>query len=562
MEHFEKSMKSIKSFKFLHCFIGTTLTVTVLFAGLYVYNSMHAKMRTLEERLIEYQNRAGMMPTAQTCVDAVAACGSPITSSQLWRPVQDMVQDTVVQVFSHISAVDLLKPYTQPAQGSAAGSGFFVSEEGFIITNAHVIDQAHSIWIQIPSLGKEILDVELVGVSPERDLALLKVTSVTFEKIINVLGEIPYLQLGDSNAVYRSDEVMALGYPLGQQTLKSTTGVVSGREQQFIQISAPINPGSSGGPLVNTRGEVVGINSAGIREAQNVGYAIPVNILKIILPDLFKVKLLRKPFLGVFFSSATEALVEYLGNPPPGGCYVVEVMPDGNMDRAGIKRGDMIYAVNGMPVDRFAEVKVPWSEDKISLSDIINFLTIGDILNFVIYRNGTRIETNTQLDYSSVGAIKRVYPGLEELEYEIFGGIVVMELTKNHIAMLKEVASGLLKYNEFRNQEEPVLLVTHVFGNSQAHRSRLLAPGITINEIQGIRVRTLDDFRNAIRLASTGKFLTFLVSDNAARLSDNIFVVLPMASLLEEEEKLSRLFRYSITPFTQEILALNMPVNI
>lgn len=549
MEHSQKSIK------FLHCFIGTGITVGILLAGLYMYNTVHAKMRLLEDRLIEYQNRAGFLPALQPGQDPAAQVCAPLTSSQLWRPVQDMVQDTVVQVFSHVSAIDILKPYAQPGQASSAGSGFFISDDGYLITNAHVVDQAHSIWIQIPSLGKEILDVDMIGVSPERDLALLKLTPASHEKIVRVLGAIPFLKLGDSNSVYRSDEVMALGYPLGQQTLKSTTGVVSGREQQYIQISAPINPGNSGGPLVNIRGEVIGVNSAGIREAQNVGYAIPINTLKIILPDLFKVKLLRKPFLGVFFSSATEALVEYLGNPAPGGCYIVEVIPDGNMDRAGIKRGDMIYEINGMPVDRFGEMNVPWSEDKLSIADIVNFLTIGDIVNIVFYRNGKRMETSIQFDYSSAGSIKRIYPGLEELEYEIFGGMVVMELTKNHIAILKDLAGGLAKFAEFRNQQDPVLVVTHVFGNSQAHRSRLLFPGTTINEIAGIRVKTLDDFRNAIRLASGGKFLNMLVSDNVARSSDNILVVLPMRALLEEEEKLSRLFRYNITPFTEEILA-------
>jgi serine protease Do len=551
---------SHKPVRFLHCFIGTALTITIVSAGFYVYTTMQGKMRILEDRLIEYQNRAGVLQAPQSTQDQPVACCSPVTSSQLWRPVQDMVEDTVVQVFSHISAIDLLKPYTQPAQGSGAGSGFFISEDGYLITNAHVVDQAHSIWIQIPSLGKEILDVELIGVSPERDVALLKVTPESYEKIIAVLGSIPFLTLGDSNTVYRSDQVMALGYPLGQQNLKSTTGDVSGREyvardQQYIQISAAINPGSSGGPLVNIRGEVVGINSAGIREAQNVGYAIPINNLKIILPDLFKVKLLRKPFLGIVPYSATEALVEYLGNPPPGGCYIVEVIPESNMDRAGIKRGDMLYEINGMAIDRFGDMRVPWCEDKISLFELVNYLTIGDVVNIVFYRNGKRMETSIQFDYSSAGAIKRLYPGLEDIEYEIFGGMVVMELTRNHIAILKDIATGLLKYNEFRNQQDPVLVITHVFGNSQAHRSRLLVPGTTINEIQGIRVKTLDDFRNAVRLASNSKFFTMLVSDNMSRSSDNIFVVLPMASLLDEEPKLARLFRYGVTPFTQEILA-------
>src|SRR5205085_8958749 len=108
----------------------------------------------------------------------------------------------------------------------------------------------------------------------------------------------------------------------GQTALKSTTGVVSGRERNFIQISAPINPGSSGGPLLNAQGQVIGINSAGIVEAQNVGYAIPINDLILILPELKVTSLLRRPFLGLFFNNGSKELVQYLGNPQPGGCYI------------------------------------------------------------------------------------------------------------------------------------------------------------------------------------------------------------------------------------------------
>jgi Trypsin-like serine proteases, typically periplasmic, contain C-terminal PDZ domain len=99
-----------------------------------------------------------------------------ITASQLWRPVQDQVKDTVVQIFSHVAVTNLLQPYVSPNQGAAYGSGFLISDQGDIITNAHVVDQAKAIWIQIPSLGKRIIDVEVVGVSPERDIALLRIT--------------------------------------------------------------------------------------------------------------------------------------------------------------------------------------------------------------------------------------------------------------------------------------------------------------------------------------------------------------------------------------------------
>src|SRR5579872_3447570 len=304
-----------------------------------------------------------------------------ITSSQLWRPVQERVRDTVIQLFVQISAIDLLEPYKSPQQGTACGSGFFINDQGYLITNAHVVNSAKSVWGQIPSLGKRIIDMEVIGISFERDLALLRVTDESKELIAKELGGIPYLQLGDSDLVRRSDEVLAVGYPLGQQAFKSTNGIISGHEHHLIQMSAPINPGSSGGPLLNVKGEVIGVNSSGITEAQNVGYAIPINTLKTILNDLYEVTILRKPYLGVRFNNSTETLTKYLGNPLPGGCYVVEVLRGSTLEKAGVMKGDMIYEINGYPVDMYGDMSVPWSEDKISIIDYPLRLSIGDTIN-------------------------------------------------------------------------------------------------------------------------------------------------------------------------------------
>jgi len=479
-----------------------------------------------------------------------------ISAAQLWRPVQEKVRDTVVQVFTQVSGVDLLQPYKPPTQGTAYGSGFFINEQGDLVTNAHVVNQAESVWIQIPSLGKRIIDVEVIGISPERDLALLRVTPDMLEVIRTELGSVPYLPFGDSDLVRRSDEVLALGYPLGQQSFKSTTGVISGREHHLIQISAPINPGSSGGPLLNIKGEVVGINSSGIVEAQNVGYAIPVNDLKIVLPDLYKVKILRKPFMGVLFNNGTEALTEYLGNPQPGGCYVVEVVKGSALDKAGIRRGDMIYEINGHQVDIFGEMSVPWSEDKVSITDYASRLSIGEDLNLIVYRNGVRKELSVKFSPATLPAIRRVYPGYEAIDYEIFAGMTVMELTLNHIQLLGDHASGLSKYAELKNQSEQALIITHIFPNSQLFRSRTLSLGTTINEVNGMKVKTLSDFRKALQKGIGGKFLTILASDNVTRASDNVFVVLRMNKVLEEEQRLAKDYKYTLTKTAKELLRI------
>jgi len=465
-------------------------------AGFFVYR--------LSERQQELENQLFKMRDEQLEVrDKIGVSDSHVVervisnAQQLWRPVQEKVKDTVVQVFSQITEFDFVQPYKTPGQSSAYGSGFFISDTGDLITNSHVVDQARAVWIQIPSLGKRIIDVEIVGISPERDLALLRLTP-----------KIPYLPLGDSDAVRRSDEVMALGYPLGQQSLKSTTGVVSGQEQHFIQISAPLNPGNSGGPLLNSRGEVIGINSAIIPGAQSVGYMIPINDLKIVRDDLAKIKLLRKPFLGVLFNNASESLTDYLGNPQPGGCYVVEVVHGSTLAKAGIKAGDMIYEINGHRIDIFGDMSVAWSEDKISLIDYVGRLSIGQKVSMVVYRHGKRLAVNVTFGQGEVPAIRRIYPGYEEIDYEVFGGMVIMELSLNHINILGSNAPGLARFAELKKQGQTTLVVTHIFPTSQIARERTLAVGATLNEVNGTEVHSLTDFRNAIIKTAENKYFT------------------------------------------------------
>jgi serine protease Do len=479
-----------------------------------------------------------------------------ITASQLWRPVQDRVRDTVVQLFVQLSAIDLLEPYKTPQQGSAVGSGFFINDEGYLITNAHVVISAKTVWGQIPSLGKHIIDMEVIGMSPERDLALLRVTQEGRELITRELGGIPYLPLGDSDLVRRSDDVLAIGYPLGQQSLKSTNGIISGHEHHLIQMSAAINPGSSGGPLLNIKGEVVGVNSSGITEAQNVGYAIPINTLKTILHDLYEVKILRKPFLGVRFNNSTETLTKFLGNPLPGGCYVIETIKSSPLEKAGVMRGDMIYEINGHAVDMYGDMSVPWSEDKISIIDYPVRLSIGDPINLVVFRKGQKKQFTVTLELPELQAIRSIYPGYETIDYEIFGGMVVQELNVNLIRLLGDHATGLRKYAELKHQSEPVLIITHVFPDTQLYRGRNLPIGATLNEINGTKVKTLADFRNVIKNGATKEYFTIGADDNVSRAAETIFIVLDMHKIIEQESRLARDYRYQLSDAVKEVLKI------
>lgn len=524
-------LKSIQSIIIILLLVGGIIFIKNIYQGQQEIKKLLASATAQE------MSKLSERPT-EVLAAAPRECALPIART-CWSSLQSKVKDTVVQVFSQVAAIDLLQPYKTPAQGQATGTGFFINADGEIVTNAHVVDQARAIWIQIPSLGKQQIDVEIVGVSPERDLALLRVKPEGLKILRDELGEIPFLTLGDSDLVHRADEIMTLGYPLGQQGLKSTTGVVSGREQHLIQISAPINPGNSGGPSVNLNAEVIGINTSYIPDAQNVGYIIPINELKIILDDLHKVRLLRKPFLGVVFNQSSSAVAELLGNPQPGGLYVVEVYKDSPLHKAGVQKRDMIYEVNGHRLDIYGEL--PWDEEKISIVDYVSQLKLGQEVRIVVYRSGKRKEFTFSFDQSELLPIRKIYPGYEKIDYEIVAGMVVQPLVTNHLPMLVNVAPGLTKYAEMKYQVEPALIITHVFPDSQALRSRSLSPGGILEEVNGVKVKTLDDLRTAL-------FKSIASGNVTIETADSIFVVFPLKKVLEEEKALSKAYFYSSTP--------------
>ncbi len=501
------------------------------------------------------QEHATNKPTETRVIEKMVA-------QQPWAAVQEKARDTVVQVISQTAEVNILQPFRTPQQHISAGSAFFINAEGDLITNAHVVEEATSVWIKIPSLGKAIIDCEVVGKSPERDIALLRPTKEGLEIIKKNMEKIPFLPLGNSDEVHRVDEVLALGYPLGQASLKSTSGVVSGREhmggQHLIQVSSPINPGSSGGPALNLAGEVIGITSSGIMGAQNVGYIIPVNDLKLILDDLRTTRLLRKPFLGVIFNHGSPELAQHLGNPEPAGCYVVDVYQGSPLAKAGIKPGDMIYEMNGYRVDEYGDLAVSWHEDKLSVIDYISRLQVGQSVNMAFYRKGVRHLITFNFDHTELAPVRKIFPGEDEIDYEIFGGMLVQPLTLNHVMVLVNNASSLAKYADFKAQMEPALIVTHIVPNSQMQRLDLLREGAIIAEVNDKKVKTLVDFRSAIAdavaQARTGKN-KHLISFKTA---DGVFFVLNIEKIVRDEPKLAALYHYPISACMQKtIVAFN-----
>jgi serine protease Do len=257
------------------------------------------------------------------------------------------------------------------------GSGFIVRKEGFILTNAHVVKGAKRIEVTLND-GRNIV-ATIIGIDTFSDLAVLKIDA----------NNLPILQMGSSTTLRPGEFAIAIGSPLGYDHTV-TLGIVSavGRSVydindniNFIQTDAAINTGNSGGPLLNLKGEVIGVNTAVVKGfvAQNIGFSIPVDIAKSVCDDLIAHKKILRPWLGVAMKELSETMSKSLGmSPTTAGVLVFEVYPGSPAEKAGIHKHDVIQKIDGKDIKSMKDVR-----------DYVRSRKIEDTLNFLVLRGGT-----------------------------------------------------------------------------------------------------------------------------------------------------------------------------
>ena len=358
------------------------------------------------------------------------------------------------------------------------GSGVIIDADGHILTNNHVVERAEDVRVTLTD-GREY-EARVVGRDPKTDLAVLQV---------DVTEPLPVATLGNSDRLRVGDWVMAIGNPFGLSHTV-TAGIVSGKGRiigagpydDFIQTDASINPGNSGGPLFNMRGEVVGINTAMVPHGRGIGFAIPIDTAKPLIPQMVATGGVTRGYLGVSIQSITPDLAAALKLDGTQGALVGEVMPDSPAARAGLQSGDVITAFDGEPVATSQDLPGMVAAIQVGQDVTVTVRRQGESLDLAVTVGKMHTETAQVTDGPESGRgnlglylrdwqagsrgaddaapangvlVTRVQPGSPAAASGIRGGDVILQVDQKPVASIADVQQVLAETDE----ESPLLLL-------------------------------------------------------------------------------------------------------
>ncbi|UCB51612.1 MAG: trypsin-like peptidase domain-containing protein [Candidatus Zixiibacteriota bacterium] len=382
----------------------------------------------------------------------------------------DDLQRTIISVSDAIKPavvhIEVVKKTGQIKYKSLA-SGLVVDREGFILTNDHVVDDAKNVTVTLPS--KIEYPAEIIGTDKQTDLALIK---------IQTSEELSVAKLGDSDDVQVGEWVIAVGNPYGFDRTVSF-GIVSGKGRvlpnlpietqlinDFIQTDAAIDPGSSGGPLVNLRGEVIGINSIGFGRGQ--GFTIPMNTANDVKDKLLSSGTIQRGWLGVAIQPLSRDYARYFDDPQREGILIADVIPDSPAQRAGLLPGDIVVEYDGERISAEKE------DDLNKFRVLVSQTEVGAPARLKIARDGK--DTSITIEISK-------QPKVKADEFEAEWGITV-----------KEITDAIYRQNMLQDKEGVMVSFVEVGGVAS---TALLREGDVIKRVEEFEIKNLDDFKQS-----------------------------------------------------------------
>lgn len=437
----------------------------------------------------EAESHPVTLPSLGPLVKEVA--GAVLTISTQHQAAQANAPDPTDPSFEFFRRFGLEFDMPRMPRMQGQGTGFLISRDGYALTNHHVVENATAIKVRIGEERREY-DAEIVGSDPKTDVALIKLKGTRD-------GGFPVIPLGDSDRLDVGDFVVAIGNPFGLSQSVSM-GIISARGRRdvmpsgrqglydFLQTDASINPGNSGGPLVSLNGEVVGINTAINAAGQGIGFAIPINLVKKLIPELKENGQVSRSWIGVSIRGVTPELAKGLGMKRPLGAMVAQVVDGGPAAKGGLQPGDVIVSFDGREIKEASQLPL-----------LASFAGAGNKVPLEVIRDGKLKKLTVQLEElpgEKTAAASPVQKKNEEQAGKL--GLTIDDLTPS------------IRQQAKIDSKQRGVYVLRVFPMSAAAEAGIM-PGDVIVEVNGKAVQTATQFVDMVRKTKRGGLMKVLV---------------------------------------------------
>lgn len=460
-------------------------------------------------------------------------------------------KNSIVRIQSDTVKYNWFCPDLKEPGSASTGSGFIIDNKNYyILTNAHVVANSTEIYISIPQFGQNKFTAKLISTFPYLDLALLQINDIKEfnEKLKSTKVNIKIMEFGDSFKIKSEDKVRAIGYPLGSQTLKTTSGTINGFEDGNIQIDAPINPGNSGGPLINEKNQIIGINSSKntSNDSDNVGYAIPINIIKIHLDNMKKIKLIHHIEFNMRSNNISSNFNKSIGYNKKQGVYIQEISPNSILKNLA-QEGDLLLKINNMEIDNYGDVK--FHNQICNYREILKYIKMNEEFKITIFNSKLKKIQDKKVKYTDkhLDNFRKRYFQHDKIEYINILGITIMQLYINHAQIIlrgitksKELPVGgfesfkLASFcHELKNTNKKKYFVSFISSNSLIEVVENIRKGDFINKINGKEIKSIDDIKKELDMVIKKKSKLFIET------AQGMFY-LEYNEIIKEEEKMEK----------------------
>lgn len=468
--------------------------------------------------------------------------------------IKKIINSSVVRIIAESIDINWNLPYLIDEPSKGQGTGFFIDKHGHILTCSHVVDGAKNIYIEIPSLGNEKYNCKIIFICPEFDIALIK--TVDYHSRY-------YVELGDSDKLEVGKEVQVIGYPVSLtknkniiNNLKYTVGIISGQQNGKIQTDSAINPGNSGGPLF-CNNKVIGINSMKLvgDSLDNIGFAIPINYFKV-LDDWKNTKILnskntliieRPDLLFEYNNTTTDLLIDITKNKIKEGIIVSDIYNESVLKKSGIKPGDIITDIDGYQISNNGLTRsYKWLGTQISINVLLNKFKNNESIKIKYFdiKKNKYMSTNIKLEPVDF-KVKLYFPVFEKVDYFIISGMILMNLSYNHIILNKKNIELFSISQNIKEQLKSRLIVTFVFPNSSANILNNIKQNNFIEKVNNIKVNDLNGLHRALKrplIINKKEFIK--IETNKGK-----FILNPIKKCVEDDINYANTYKYPLNEF-------------